>query len=169
MTPASRRTWRQVAVAAIVVVAFAALAIIGGTTVFFYRHIRAEFVPADTAEERIAAARTRFGSRPAFLRVDADSRPVVNGRDNTGGSHEALATLRALAYDPTARKLVDISIPFWVLRLVPNGRISLDASSGIDFGAEQLHLNLSALEDLGPGLVIDQEDRGGRKVLVWTE
>ena len=169
MTQASRRTWRQVAVAAIVVVALAALAIIGGTTVFFYRHIRAEFVPADTAEERIAAARARFGSRPAFLRVDADRRPVVNGREHTGGSHETLATLRALAYDPTARKLVDISIPFWVLRLAPNGRISLDASSGIDFGAEQLRLNLSALEDLGPGLVIDQEDRGGRKILVWTE
>lgn len=169
MTPASRRTWRQVALAAIVVVGLAALAIIGGTTVFFYRHIRAEVVPADTAEERIAAARARFGSRPAFLRVDADSRPVVNGRENTGGSHEALATFRALAYDPTAGKLVDINIPFWLLRLVPNGRISLDASSGIDFGAERLRLNLSALEDLGPGLVVDHQDRGGRKVLVWTE
>jgi hypothetical protein len=169
MTTATRRTWLQVAVAAIVVLGIAAIAIVGGTTVYVYRHIRAEFVPADTAEERIAAARARFGSTGAFLRVDADGRAIVNGREAGSGSHEPLATLRALAYDPTARKLVDISVPFWLLRLVPNGRISLDARSGIDFNAERLNLNVSALEDLGPGLVIDQEDRGGRKVLVWTE
>jgi hypothetical protein len=167
MTPG--RSWLQVAVVASVVLACGAIVIVGGTTIFVYRHIRAEFVPAETAEQRIAAARARFGSSQAFLRVDADRGPVVNGREDTGASHEALSTLRALAYDPTAGKLVDISIPFWLLRLVPNGRISLDASSGIDFSAKQLHLNVSALEDLGPGLVIDQQDRGGTKVLVWTE
>ena len=169
MTTGKRRTWLQVAVAAIVVLAFAALAIVGGATVFVYRHIRSDLVPDDTAAERIAATRARFGSSPAFLHVGADGGAKVNGREGGGGSHEPLATLRALAYDPTSRKLVDISVPFWLLRLVPNGRISLDARNGIDFGAEQLNLNVSALEDLGPGLVIDQEDRGGRKVLVWTE
>lgn len=169
MTNARRRTWLQVAVAAIVVLAIAALAIVGGTTVYIYRHISTESVPADAAEERIAAARARFGSTRAFLRIDADGRAVMNGREATGDVHAPLATLRALAYDPAARKLVDISVPFWLLRLVPNGRISLDANSGIDFDAERLNLNLSALEDLGPGLVIDQEDRAGRKVLVWTE
>ena len=168
MTTARRRTWLQVAIAGIVVLAIAAIAIVGGTAVFFYRHIRSDAVPADTAGERIAAARARFGSSRAFLRIDADGGTRVNGRDG-GGSHEPVETLRALAYDPTAGKLIDITIPFWLLRLVPNGRISLDASSGIDFSAEQLNLNVSALEDLGPGLVIDQEERGGRKVLVWTE
>lgn len=169
MTNTRRRTWLQVAVAAIVVLAIAAIAIVGGTTVYVSRHISTESVPADAAEERIAAARARFGSTRAFLRIGADGRAVMNGREATGDVHAPLAMLRALAYDPAARKLVDISVPFWLLRLVPNGRISLDANSGIDFDAERLNLNLSALEDLGPGLVIDQEDRAGRKVLVWTE
>jgi hypothetical protein len=168
MTTASRRTWLQVVVAGIVVLAIAALALVGGATVFVYRHIRSDFVPADTAAERITAAKARFGSSRAFLRIDADGGTSVSGRDS-GGTHEPLEALRALAYDPAARKLVDISIPFWLLRLVPNGRISLDARSGIDFSAERLNLNVSALEDLGPGLVIDHEDRAGRKVLVWTE
>ena len=167
MTTASRRTWLQVAVAAIAVLAIAALAIVGGATVYVYRHIQTDVVPADTAAERFAAAKARFGSSRPFLRVDADGTAIVNGR--TGGPHEPLATLRAFAYDPASRKMVDLSVPFWLLRLVPNGRISLDARSGIDFNAERLNLNVSALEDLGPGLVIDQEDRVGRKVLVWTE
>ena len=168
MTTARRRTWLQVAIAGIVVLAIAAVAIVGGTAVYVYQHIRSDSVPADTAAERIAAARARFGSSRAFLRIDADGGTHVNGRESAG-SQEPVETLRALAYDPTAGKLIDISIPFWLLRLVPNGRISLDASSGIDFSADRLNLNVSALEDLGPGLVIDQEERGGRKVLVWTE
>ena len=169
MSTARRRTWLQVAVAVIVVLGVAAIAIAGATAVYIYRHIRADSVTVERAEERIAAARARFGSSRAFLRVDADGRAIVNGRDVGGGPREPLATLRALAYDPAGGKLVDISVPFWLLRLIPNGRISLDASSGIDFDAEKLNLNLAALEDLGPGLVIDQEDRAGRKVLVWTE
>jgi hypothetical protein len=168
MTRARRHAWLQVVGAGIVVLAIAAIALIGGATVFIYRHIRSDVVADDTAAERIAAARARFGSGRAFLRVDADGGAIVNGREG-GGSHEPLATLRALAYDPKAGKMVDISIPFWLLRLVPNGRISLDARSGIDFSAERLNLNVSALEDLGPGLVIDQQDRAGSQVLVWTE
>jgi hypothetical protein len=167
MTPSNRRTWRQVAVAAIAIVAVAAMAIVGGTTVFVYSHIRTESVAADTAEERIAAARARFGTSQAFLRVDGAGGPVVSGR--AGDSRAALATLRAIAYDPTARRLVDISIPFWLLRLVPNGRISLDASTGIDFSAERVNVNLEALEGIGPGLVLDHSEPGGTKLLVWTE
>jgi hypothetical protein len=169
MQEPKRRKWLQVAVAAVVVLAIAAIAIVGGTAVFIYRHIRAEFVAADTAEDRIAAARARFGSSEAFLRVDANGGAVVNGREDAGSSHEALATLHALAYDPGAQKLVDISVPFWLLRLVPNGRISLDANSGIDFGAERLNINLTALEGLGPGLVLDHAEGSGLKLLVWTE
>jgi hypothetical protein len=136
---------------------------------YIYRHVRAEFVPAEAAEARIAAARARFAGEQALLRIDADGDTVVTGRQDAGASHPPLATLRALAYDPRPRKLVDVSIPFWLLRLAPNGRISFDADSGIDFDAERLHLNVSALEALGPGLVLDHVDQTGLKVLVWTE
>ena len=169
MQEPNRRKWLQVAVAAVIALAIVAIAIVGGTTIFIYRHIRAEFVAADTADERIAAARARFGSSAAFLRVDPDKGAVVTGREDAGHSHEALATLHALAYDPVAQKLVDISVPFWLLRLVPNGRISLGADSGIDFGAERLNINLTALEGLGPGLVLDHAEGSGIKLLVWTE
>jgi hypothetical protein len=168
-TAANRRTWRQVVVAAIVVIAVATIAIVGGATFFVYRHIRAEFVPADAAEMRMAAARARFGAQPALVRVDADGEAVVTGREDSGGSHAPLATLRALAYDSAARKLVDVSIPFWLLRLAPDGRISLDADSGIDFDAGRVQLNVAALEALGPGLVLDHADEQGLRVLVWTE
>ncbi len=169
MTAANPRTWRQIVLAVIVVTAIVAVAIVGGATFYIYRHVRAEFVPAEAAEARIAAARARFAGEQALLRIDADGDAVVTGRQDAGASHPPLATLRALAYDPRPGKLVDVSIPFWLLRLAPHGRISFDADSGIDFDAERLHLNVSALEALGPGLVLDHVDQTGMKVLVWTE
>lgn len=169
MTAANGWTWRRVVLAMIVVTAVAAVAIVGGATFYIYRHIRAEVMPVETAEARIAAARGRFAGEQAFLRIDADGDAVVTGRQDAGASGRPLARLRALAYDPGPGRLIDVSIPFWLLRLSPNGRISFDADSGIDFNAERLHLNVSALEALGPGLVLDHVDRAGMKVLVWTE
>jgi hypothetical protein len=169
MTATNPRTWRQIVLAVIVVTAIVAVAIVGGAAFYIYRHVRAEVVPAEAAEARIAAARALFAGEQPLLRIDADGDAVVTGRQDAGASHPPLATLRALAYDPGPRRLVDVSIPFWLLRLAPNGRISFDADSGIDFDAERLHLNVSALEALGPGLVLDHVDQAGMKVLVWTE
>ena len=169
MTAASRRTWWQVAIAAIVLLAAAAIVIVGATTFVIYRHIRTETVPPEAAEARVAKARARFGAGQPLVRIDATGEAVITGRPDVATASATVATLRAVAYDPGARKLVDVSIPFWLLRLSPNGRISFDADSGIDFDAERLHLNVSALEALGPGLVLDHTDAAGKKVLVWTE
>jgi hypothetical protein len=165
----TRRTWPQVVLAAIIVLALAAIVLVGAAAFFIYQSVRTEVVPADTANVRLASARARFGTQPALLQIDADGEAVVSGRTEAGASHEPVQTLRALAYDPGPGKLVEISIPFWLLRLAPEGRLSIDAQSGIKFDAERLSLNVSALEALGPGLVLDHADRNGMKVLVWTE
>jgi hypothetical protein len=168
LTSATRRTWWQVIVAAIAIATIACLALVAGAVVFFYRHVRSEPVSAETAESRIAAAREHFAGQQPLLRIDADGEAVVTGRPDAGGSHR-LSTLRVLIYDHTDGELGDVSIPFWLLRLAPEGRISLDSASGIDFDAERLNLNVSALDALGPGLLLDHADANGTKLLVWTE
>ena len=81
-----------------------------------------------------------------------------------------LETLRVLAYDPDAEKLVRVSIPFWLLRLAPtNKRMSFLSDNGIDFDSDRVHLSLDDLERRGPGLVVDHTDRRGSLLLVWTE
>ena len=169
MAAARGRTWQQIAIAAIVVLAISAITLIGGAAFFAYRHIRSEVVPAVTADARIAAARARFGGQPPLLQIDADGDTAVAGRHTTGHSPAPVAALRALAYEPGRERLVDVSIPFWLLRLAPNGRISFGADSGINFDAERLNINLAALEELGPGLVLDRSEPSGARLLLWTE
>jgi hypothetical protein len=170
MTAAAARTWRHVAVAAMVGIIIAAVAVGGSLAFLFFRHVRSEEMPVQTADARLAEARARFGAQPALLRIDADGDAVLAGRSDAGGAPAPVAALRVLAYDSGQARLTDISIPFWLLRLAPNGRISFDSGSGsIQLDAERLHLNVAALEALGPGLVLDHVEAAGMKILIWTE
>jgi hypothetical protein len=80
-----------------------------------------------------------------------------------------LETLRVLAYDIHAEKLVRVSIPFWLLRLAPTRHVSFLSDTGIDFDSDRVRLTLDDLERRGPGLILDQADHRGSQVLVWTE
>ncbi len=87
-----------------------------------------------------------------------------------GGSPAPLHTLRVLAYDSDAGKLVNVSIPFWLLRLAPsNKKLSFLSDNGIDFDTDRVRLTLEDIERRGPGLMLDHKDRRGAQVLVWTE
>ena len=76
---------------------------------------------------------------------------------------------RVLAYDTREEKLIRVSIPFWLLRLAPSRHVSFLSDTGINFDSDRVRLTLDDLERRGPGLILDQADRRGSHVLVWTE
>jgi hypothetical protein len=41
--------------------------------------------------------------------------------------------------------------------------------NGIDFDSDRVHLTMEDVDRRGPGLLLDQADRRGSQVLVWTE
>jgi hypothetical protein len=167
----SRKTWISVVIAAVIVVGILAAAAVGGTAFFIYRHVQTQFTPSENAGQRFDEARARFTGQQPLLEVrHNDDRPVVNHRALSGPpSTVKLEVLRVLAYDGHAGKLVNVSIPFWLLRLAPSNKFSFLSDNGIDFDAERVHLTLEDLERRGPGLILDQADRRGSQVLVWTE
>jgi hypothetical protein len=171
MPQSSRRTWISVLIAAVIVVGILAAAAVGGTAFFIYRHVQTQLTPSENAEQRFHDARARFTGQLPLLEIRRnDDRPIVN-RDALSGpaSSVRLESLRVLAYDQHARKLVNVSIPFWLLRLAPSNKFSFLNDNGIDFDSDRIHLTLEDLERRGPGLILDQADRRGSQVLVWTE
>ena len=62
-----------------------------------------------------------------------------------------LDTLRVLAYDTRANKLVNVSIPMWLLRMAPTNKFSFMKDNGIDFDSDRVHITLDDLERRGPG------------------
>jgi nitrate reductase NapE component len=168
----TRKTWISVLIASIIIVGILAIAAVGGTAYFFHRHINATFTPPENADTEFAQARARFAGQRALIEIRKDDEPILHRElvPEQGAAGTNLASLRVLAYDTRGRKLVRISIPFWLLRLAPTGKkVSFLKDNGIDFDSDRVHLTLEDLERRGPGLVLDQADRRGSQVLVWTE
>lgn len=167
----ARKTWISVLIASVIIVAVLAVAAVGGTVFFFYRHINARFVPPDAADTEFAQARARFAGQQPLIEIRHDDEPIIHKEllKMSAAGDKPLESLRVLAYDTHATKLVRVSIPFWLLRLAPSRHLSFLNDNGIDFDSDRVHLTLEDLERRGPGLLLDQADRRGSQVLVWTE
>jgi hypothetical protein len=167
----NKKTWISILIAAVIIVGVLAVTAVGGTAYFIYRHVHTQFVPTDTAARQFQDARARFaGQQPLLEMRKGEDEPVLHREVIPKAMPAArLDALRVLAYDTRANKLVNVSIPMWLLRLAPTDKFSFLNDNGIDFDSERVHLTLDDLERRGPGLLLDQTDRKGSQVLVWTE
>jgi hypothetical protein len=168
----ARKTWISVLIASVIIVGMLALTVVGGTAFFIYRHVRAEFTTESSAEQEFATARARFNGQQPLIEVRPDADPVIH-QDLIPAtpSTRRLESLRVLAYDDRAGKLVRVSIPFWLLRLLPGKNLSFlnDEGIDVDIDTDRVQLTLDDLERRGPGLVLAHQHRSGSKVIVWTE
>lgn len=172
MSQNAKKTWLSILIAAVIVVGVLAVAIVGGTAFFFSRHISAKFVEPKSADTEFAQARARFAGQQPLIEMTRGDEPRLHRElvPQSGAKPAPLTSLRVLAYDDDAGKLVNVSIPFWLLRLAPgNKKLSFLQDNGIDFDSDRVRLTLDDIERRGPGLMLDHKDRRGAKVLIWTE
>jgi hypothetical protein len=170
--PSARKTWISVLIASVIIIGMLALTVVGGTVFFIYRHVHAELTTETAAEQEFAAARVRLDGQQPLIEVRTDADPVIHhDLIPATPSPRRLESLRVLAYDERAGKLVRVSIPFWLLRLLPGKNLSFlnDEGIDVDIDSARVQLTLDDLERRGPGLVLAHKDRRGSKVIVWTE
>ena len=163
------KTWLTIVGAVLGVMLMLAVGTIGGAAYWVYNHVHSQSVAQEAAGDRFARVRQQFaGKQPLIEIVDRDQ--VVLHRSETPPSTSArVQTLHALVYDTDEQKLMDLNIPFWLLRLAPSGgHFSLN-SNGIDIDSDHLNVTVADLERHGPGLIMDHHDRHGSLVLVWSE
>jgi hypothetical protein len=167
----SKKTWISVAVAAVIVLFVLAAAVVGGTAFFIYRHIDTQSTTSMTAQQEFDSARKRFEGQRPLIEMRRGEEPVLH-RDllkNEKLPEKPLHSLRVLAFDEDEGKLIRVTIPFWLMRLFPSKNLSFLSDEGIDIDTGRMRLTLDDLERRGPGLLLDQKDRRGSQVLVWTE
>ena len=166
----NKKTWVSVLIAAVIVVGILAVSAVGGTAYVIYRHVDTQFVQSEHADQQFAQARARFAGQQPLIELRKDDEPVLH-REVIPKTMPAakLDTMRVLAYDTRANKLVNVSIPMWLLRMAPSNRFSFLKDNGIDFDSDRVHITLDDIERRGPGLILDQVERRGSQVLVWTE
>jgi hypothetical protein len=166
----NRKTWVSVVIASVIVVGILAVSAVGGTAYFIYRHVHTQVTPSEDADQQFAAARERFAGQQALIEIRKDDEPLLH-REVIPARMPAtkLDALRVLAYDTRARKLVNVTIPMWLLRMAPSNKFSFMKDNGIDFDSDRVHITIEDIDRRGPGLILDQADRRGSQVLVWAE
>jgi len=169
MSQSSRKTWVSVVIAGVIIVGLLAVAAIGGTAYFIYRHVNTEFTPSANATQQFVDARARFAGQTPLIEMSRGEEPILHRDAIPASQPRRIETLRVLAYDRHAGKLVNVSIPMWLVRVLPSKRMSFLSDNGVDFDSDRVHITLDDLERRGPGLILDQVDRRGAQVLVWTE
>jgi hypothetical protein len=179
MQSRARKTWFSIAIAAVILIAVVVVALAGGGFYFARHYVSA--VPmgqfdSDGELDRIAA---RFSGQTPLLEQQGDE-IVVNRHPER--PRQEIRALHLLTYDPTDGRMLNFTVPGWLLQWLPNSKDSSIAlatdknrrprRAEFDEFDPSLprQLKLDDLERHGPGLVFDgRESHNGNRVLIWSE
>jgi hypothetical protein len=170
MAPA-KRTWLWIIFGVILCIALGVAGLVAGGVYMVSRHVRTELVGKISAEEEFGRQRDRFSGQQPLIEMNGNEfdHKVTVHRRNDGQPRTELQTMRVLVYDGHEGRLVHVDLPFWLLRLVPSGRLGNVSGSGSDFSFESGRITVDDLERHGPGLILDAKDSRDAQILIWTE
>ena len=158
------KTWVGVTVAVAGFLVAGCLTLGGVGIYMFVKHVDIDAASVDAADQTFDDVRARFAGETPLL--------SLSGRDwswNRRPEETAVRPdpLHVMAWDADDERLVNVSIPFWLLRLGDDGTVDVNLDGDEDF--ERLDLTVGDLDRHGPGLIVDYERPGDERVLVWAQ
>lgn len=161
------RTWVWIVVGIAVFCVLALVAVVGGAFFYMSRHIETKSATPAAAAREFEAVRSGFSGQKPLIELDRHGRFVRAHTDRPGPANAAVPDqLRILAFDPSDGRIVQVSVPFWLLRMkAGNATIDLNGSK---MDLEDLRLTIHDLERQGPSLIVDHQAPDGDRVLVWS-
>jgi hypothetical protein len=167
----ARRKWWPIVLGIVIFVVIVGAGAIGIGIYVVSRQVAMTVVETEDPEAAFAEARAKFaGQKPYIEFVDdgVETQAVVH-RENERDGRPPLNSMHIMAWDEHERKLVRLTLPFWILRLGRTGDLRLSPSeSGISRGV-RLHVSAADLERNGPGLLLDTKMQRGERLLVWMD
>lgn len=146
------------------------VAVIGGAGYWLYHQFgveTAQHTPEEASRE-MDAIRARFGDQKPLIVVEGEGEARVDLDGPPHGNGQPLDSLHIVTFDPGQGELVRFTVPFWLVRLAPDGKISIgdDVLREVKGGER---LTATELEAVGPALLIDERREDGHRVIVWTD
>lgn len=118
---------------------------------------------ADTLRE-IEIVRTRFGSRPPLIDIvdprTADVR--INRLANSDGAR--VTTIHVVNWKSEDGEIVRTEVPLWLMRFS-----TLNVLSQLGAVPANVRLTVEDIERYGPGIMVDYNQPGKVRVLVWVD
>jgi hypothetical protein len=162
------KTWVWVVVAIVVLGIIGIIAMAGAGLYFFTRHIQMREASPAVAARSFDDVKARFANQKPLIELNDEGDFLRSNPQRNRLEHAApLEAIHVMAYDPDDAKVVNVSIPFWLIRL-QKGETVINFN-GRDMNLEDLKITVEDLEHFGPTLIIDHKGRGGARVLVWSQ
>lgn len=158
------RMWVKatIGVAAVAVACMVALA--GTAGYFVLRSLEKQSAPEAAAVREIDAIRTRFGPRPPLLEI-IDPRTMdvrINRLASSDGAR--VTTFHIVNWKAEDGEIVRTEVPVWLMRFS-----TFNVLSQLGVTPSKIRLTVQDVERYGPGIVIDYNQPGAARVLVWAD
>ncbi len=134
---------------------------------FFRQNMEVTETSEEAAMRQFDEVRARFpGQQPLIQMVDGQPQLVAE-RASQSPTQTKLTTVHVIAFDRDEGNLVNVSLPFWLLRM-KSGPIRVSAyqqgwdDRGVSFRVEDI-------EKHGPGIIVDVTRAGEGRVIIWAE
>ena len=146
----------------------------GGAVFFFLLHHQSEPASVRSAAAEFQQLRARFAGQPPLLDLEGARLPV--GAVSAPRGAAPLRSFHTVVFDTRgSRRLVRITVPVWFARLFARhggGFRWLGELTFLDdteFDPVPIELPLAAIEQRGPGLIVDYRHPGGGQFISWVE
>ena len=134
---------------------------------FFRQNMAVTETSEEAAMREMDDVRAKFpGQQPLIHLVDGKPQLAAD-RASQAPASASLSTVHVIAFDRDEGNLVNVSLPFWLLRM-KSGPIRISAyqqgwdDRGVSFRVEDI-------EKHGPGIIVDVTRAGEGRVVIWAE
>jgi hypothetical protein len=162
------KTWVWIVVAVFAVGVLGLVAIAGAGFYYVSRHVQSKSVSPAAAAREFDTVKAGFNGQKPLIELDARGHFVRANTDRAAPDRRAdPEELHVLAFDQSDRRIVRVTVPFWLLRFKTGGA-TIDLN-GNRMDLEDLKLSVEDLERYGPSLIVDHLAPDGDRVLVWSK
>jgi len=161
------RRWLAVVLGVLLVLVLGMIALAGSCAYLVHKQVQVRQSASVGDYEREAnEILKRFEGVPPLV-VQGPSGPTISSkalaaRQKRGGM---INNLHILVFSIHDGKLVRLTLPMWLLRMSPDGRMDINRD---EVGLENVRLSIEDLEAAGPGPLFVRKTDDSR-VLVWAE
>lgn len=159
-----RKTWPWVVAGVVIVFVILGVALLGGFAYYIYRQTSFETSTQEKADHEFQRVRSRFKDQTPYLELDLSGDLRIH-RELEKPKEADLQSVYIMAWDVRENRLLRMTIPFWFVRLKASGAFNVQ----IGGWSRDLTVTAQDLARHGPGIVLDFEEPGGTRVLLWAE
>jgi hypothetical protein len=161
------RRWVPIVLGVVATLVLGMIALAGSCAYLVHKQVQVtQAASASDYDREAAAILARFPGVPPLV-VEGESGPELSRkalalRQKRGG---AISNLHILVFSTHENKLVRLTLPMWLLRMSPDGKMDINSD---DVNLENVRLSIEDLEGAGPGPLFQRRADDSR-VLVWAE